>query len=91
MMLTSWINLGRRGARAELSTLDTAHNPPPPTLQQPGKGHPQANKDPYPPQEPPTTTPGPQKRPQMAITDHVQSRNHKQSATEAHQQHPKAF
>ena len=29
LRLTSRINLGRRGARAELSTLGTTHNPPP--------------------------------------------------------------
>ena len=31
LKLTSSIKLGRRGARAELSTLDTDHKPPPPS------------------------------------------------------------
>ena len=38
LKLTSWINLGRRGARAELSTLGTAcklQSPPPPAIPSP--------------------------------------------------------
>ena len=46
--LTRKINLGRQGARAELSTLDTAHRPPH-SPERPS----QANKDP----QPPGTTP----------------------------------
>ena len=52
--LTRKINLGRQGARAELSTLDTAHRPP--TAR---KGHPRPIKT-HSAQEPPTrrTNPG---------------------------------
>ena len=53
LKLSRRINLLRRGTRTKLSTLDTAHNPtpsppwpPPQTHTEPGKGHPQANKDP---------------------------------------------
>ena len=44
MKLTSWINLGRRGARAELSTLDTAHNPPPPPYNSPERAIPRPTR-----------------------------------------------
>ena len=71
LRLTSRINLGRRGARAELSTLGTTHNPPPThthththTHTEPGKGHPTAPERAI-PQEPPIAPTGTIKRPQM--------------------------
>ena len=78
----SRINLGRRGARAKLSTLDTAHKPSPTAR----KGPPPGQKGPIVPTETTNNPHRPEKRTQMAITDYAQNRNHKQSATEAHQQ-----
>ena len=82
LKLPSWKNLGRRGACAELSILDTAHKPPP----QSEKGYPQAGNDPQLPQEPLITPLGPQKQQQMAIIDYAQNRNYKQSATKPSEQ-----
>ena len=44
MKLTSWINLGRRGVRAELSTLDTAHRPPRPPHNSPERATPRPTR-----------------------------------------------
>ena len=82
LKLMSRINLGRRGARAKLSTLDTAHKPSPTAR----KGPPPGQKGPIVPTETTNNSHRPEKRTQMAITDYAQNRNHKQSATEAHQQ-----
>ena len=59
-----------RGTHAKPLTLDTTHKLPPPsphTHTQPGKGYPQAKKDPQFPQEPLIAPSVLQKQPQMAI------------------------
>ena len=98
LKLTSMINLRRQGTRIPSSRLWTqSTSPPPPTR----KGHARSKRNhpptppphqktppPPPPPPPPLILPtGLQKRPQMAITDHIQNQNHKQSATETYQQH----
>ena len=78
----SRINLGRRGTHAKLSTLDTAHKPSPIVR----KGLSPGQKGPIVPTETINNPHRPEKQTQMAIIDYAQNRNHKQSATEAHQQ-----
>ena len=75
LKFTIRINLGRRGAHAPNSRLWTqpASPPPPPTAREelsPGQ------KGPIAPIGTINNIPRPQKKPQIAITDHVQNLNH---------------
>ena len=73
LKLPSYKNLGRRGACAELSILDTAYKPPP----QSEKGLPPGRKRPIAPTGTINNPLGLQKQQQMAIVDYAQNRNHK--------------